>query len=145
MSWSYDATLATEMDRVRFLIRDTDTDRQLFQDEEIDWLLTTEDNIYKAAATLCDQLVASRSGVSSKKISEFSITYDTKVYQQLAASLRARGGFNEMPYAGGISIADKAIMQDDSDALQPKIKRRLHDYPSAFEAGNTSDDPLRET
>lgn len=145
MSWSYDAALGTDMDRVRFLIRDTDTSRQLFQDEEIDWTLTTEDNVFKAAAVLCDQLVANRSGVSSKKISEFSITYDTKVYQQLAMSLRARGGYNEMPYAAGISVADKSIMQTDTDAVQPKVKRRLHDYPSTFEAGNTNDDPLRET
>lgn len=141
MAWSYDAALGTDKDRVRFLVQDNMTGRQLFQDEEIDWVLTTEDNIYTAAASLCDMLISRASGVKSKKISEFTITYDLKVYQTLAASLRAKGAYNQVPYAGGISQADKRSQQSDNDAVKPKVARRLHDYPGTFEASGTSDDP----
>lgn len=144
MAWSYDAALGTDVDRVRFLVQDNNSAKQLFQDEEIDWVLSNEDNIYTAAATLCDQLVTRAGGVKSKKISEFTITYDLSVYRSLAMSLRARGAYNQVPYAGGISELDKTKLQDDPDAVQPKFSRRLHDNPEAPEPGITSDDPLRQ-
>lgn len=39
MTWSYDPTLATDLAKVRFEIQDTDTNDQLFSDEEITALL----------------------------------------------------------------------------------------------------------
>lgn len=144
MAWTYDAALGTDKDRVRFLIQDNNSARQLFQDEEIDWVLSAEDNMFTAAATLCEQLVTRAAGVKSKKISEFTIVYDTSVYRELASSLRARGAFNQVPYAGGISTADKTAQQNDPDWVQPKMSRRLHDNPETVETGPTSDDPLRQ-
>ncbi len=39
MSWSYDITLGSAKDRIRFLIGDTDEAEALFSDEEIDAVL----------------------------------------------------------------------------------------------------------
>ena len=43
---------------VRFLIHDTDPSRAKFLDEEIDWVLTQEDNVYAAACRCIDTLLA---------------------------------------------------------------------------------------
>lgn len=129
--WTYNTNLQAEKDQVRFLVHDTDTSRQLFQDEEIKWVLTQEANVYTTAAMLCENLVAKNGGVKSKKISELSITYDPVFYMTMAANLRARGAGHQVPYAGGISVSDKLAVQADTDATTSAIVRGLEDNPAA--------------
>lgn len=125
-TWNYSGDPSTsEKDAVRFLIQDTNTSKQLFQDSEIYWTLTQEMNIYTAAAALCDVLVAKAGGVKGKKISEFAIQYDPMFYRTLAGTLRARGAGHQLPYAGGISIADKQAQQGDPDWVAPSFARGL--------------------
>jgi hypothetical protein len=144
MAWSYDATLFASANvgfypgsfvgtryQIRLWIQDNDTNRQLFQDEEIDWQQAQEANAYIAAASLCDVLVTRARGVKSKRISEFAITYDPELYRALGAALRARGAGYQAPYAGGISIADKQAQRDDADWVPPSISRGVGDDPGA--------------
>ena len=142
MPWSYDSNLKAEKDQVRFLIRDTNSAGQLFQDEEIKWMIANEQNIYMAAAQLCDNLVVKAGNVRSKKISEFSITYDSHFYKSLAGSLRARGCNYQTPYAGGISMADKLAVQQDSDWVTPAISRDLDRNPTAPTPQTPPSNPL---
>lgn len=145
MSWEYSAALETEKDQVRFLIQDTDTNRQLFQDEEILWVIDHEANVYKAAAALCDSLVIKANrGIRSKAISGLRVTYDTTFYMTLAGQLRARGMGNEVPYAGGISVADKQRLQQDVDIVQPAIVRNLDDNPQAPGRANPPINPVTD-
>lgn len=140
MAWTYDPTQFAsaaagtypgstigERNQIRFLIQDTQTLRQLMQDEEIDWQQTKEANGFFAAAACCEQLVARAGGVTSKTVGPFSLGYDPMVYRGLAASLRARGCGHQVPYAGGISIADKTAQQDNADAVQPAFFRGIFD------------------
>jgi hypothetical protein len=163
-SWTYDTTKLTSTDagyftgstigvryQIRLLIQDTNSARQLFQDQEIDWIQTQEMNAYTAAAALCDTLVAKAGGVKAKKISELAIQYDPVFYRQLAGTLRARGSGYQIPYAGGISIADKQAQQGDADWVQPAISRGLDNNPIAPEPANppqggsgTNGNPLTE-
>lgn len=142
--WSYDATnlgsttvgyygTVTQGQRwnVRLLILDTDTNRQLFQDEEIDWQLTQEMNVYATAASLCDILVARARGVRGKKVGGLNIQYDPIFYRELAGRLRARGAGYQIPYAGGISVSDKLAATSDTDAVQPAFARGIEDNPWA--------------
>ena len=138
----YTGSTAGERWQIRLLIQDTNTARQLFQDEEIDWQQTKEANIYMAAAALCDVLVAKAGGVKSKKISEFAISYDPRYYQSLAAQLRARGFGHQVPYAGGISIADKLAQQSDPDWVPPAIPRGLDNNPAAPAPATPNTNPL---
>ena len=155
MTWTYDSaafdstTVGTytgskkgERWQVRLLIQDTDTIRQLFQDAEIDWQLTKEANVYMTAAMLCDILVAKAGNVKSKRISELVISYSASFYRSLAGELRARGSGHQVPYAGGISIADKDALRDDSDWVPPAIPRKLDDNPAAPVPGAPSTNPL---
>lgn len=132
MSWSYsgDPNGSTK-DAVRFLIQDTNTRRQLVQDEEIEYAINKEMNEFMAAALICKTLVIKAGGVRRKRISDFDISYDPEMYRILANQLEARGMTYQTPYAGGISVSDKLAQQSDTDAVSPKISIGLDDNPAA--------------
>lgn len=131
MAWSYNSDLSLEKDQVRFLIQDRTSTRPFFQDEEIEWMLTQEHNIYMAAAMLCDTLVARSGGVKWKQVSQLGIEYNVDFFRGLAATFRARGLAHQIPYAGGISSSDKLSVQGDSDWIRPVFSKDLGDNPEA--------------
>lgn len=131
MAWSYDSNLVFEKDQVRFLIQDRTSTRPFFQDEEIEWVLTQEHNIYMAAAVLCETLVARSGGVKWKQIDDLGIEYNTDFFRGLATSLRARGLSHQLPYAGGISASDKLSVSGETDWIRPVFSRDLGDNPDA--------------
>lgn len=129
MSWTYSNDFTTTKDQVRFLIQDTNTSRQLVTDEEIEWLVSTEANVYTAAAMACETLVTKAGSIKSKWVGDLRIVYDASYYRNLAMSLRARGSSHQVPFAGGISISDKQTQENDSDAVQPRAFRTELDNP----------------
>ncbi len=150
MAWTYDDTkfndatasptyppaTVGQLMQVRLLIQDTNTARQLFQDNEIYFTITKQANVFMSAAVLCDSLVAKGGSIESKKVGELAITYNVKFYQSLAGSLRAQGSGHQVPYAGGISVADKIAQQSDTDWVTPAIVRGLDNNPQAPNPGN---------
>jgi len=140
--WSYDPGMGTDKDKVRFLVQDTNTNKQLFQDQEIIWVISTEDNIYTAAAMLCDQLVTKAGGVSKKTIGDLSISYNPAFYRTLGGQLRARGAGNQVPYAGGISVGDKEAQAEDIASTSPSIVRNLDNNLAAPGPALPSNNPL---
>lgn len=131
MAWTYSSDFTTTRDQVRFLIQDTQTARQLVSDAEIAWVVSTEANVYMAAALLCDALVAKAGNIKTKVVGDLRLTYDPSYYRGLAAALRARGAGHQVPFAGGISISDKLEQQSDTDAVQPRAFRTELDNPRA--------------
>lgn len=140
----YSGVTVGQRNQVRMWIQDTNVNRQLFQDEEVDWSLKTEANVYTAAAALCDILVtqAGGGGVKSKKIGELAITYDVQFYVTRGTMLRSRGCGHQIPYAGGISASDKATQQADTDWVQPSTMRKLGENPAAPSPSIPSNNPL---
>lgn len=117
--------------QMRLLIRDTNDLRPLFYDEELDWFQTQEDNVYAAAAAAAEQLVIQGGGVGTRKVGDLTVSYDVSIYRSLAGRLRARASSNQMPYCGGISIADKLAQRADADAVRPVFTVGIHDNPGA--------------
>lgn len=75
MAWSYSGNPgANNRDSVRFLLGDTDdTDEQL-QDEEVDWLLSTNnDDVYEAAIDGAMSLVAKYSRMVNRTVGDLSV------------------------------------------------------------------------
>ena len=137
MPWSYskDPT-ASDLDAVRFLIQDTDTNRQLTTDEEILWAISQEDNIYMAAAAVADAIGSRSANVKRKKVGNLEIEYDAEHWKKMAARLRNRGCAYKKPSAGGISIADKDVLENNTDWPTPDFQKGMFDNPS-------DDDPLK--
>jgi hypothetical protein len=98
---TYEPALPADRDWVRHLIRDTDTTAPMFQDEEIDAVvsatLTTISSPaarYFAAATLLatlhTQWMSRGKGIASKKTSKFAITYGTGIGINVDAAVQLR-------------------------------------------------------
>lgn len=144
MSWTYDVTKLTSADQgtlvgsmigvryqIRLLLQDNNTNRQLLQDEEIDWFQTQEMNVYMAAAKCCSTLIARFGNVSSKRVGDLGLTFDPKFYEGLRLRLEARGLTYQVPYAGGVSISDKNAQQSNIDAVLPRFFVGFGDNPQS--------------
>src|ERR1041385_1358437 len=99
MSWTYDAALSTNRDKVRLMIGDTDTNNQQLSDAEIAFFLTQEPRLEFAAAEACQALIAKYARYDSDLASSI-----VSRFRDLARDLRTRGQLGVMkPYAGGVS------------------------------------------
>lgn len=148
MSWTYDATKLQDGGRgtfdgstiglryqIRLLVQDVNTNRQLMQDEEIDWFQTQEMNAYMAASKVCFSLIARYGNVQSKRVGDLGLTYSPKYYEDLGYRLQARGLTYQMPYVGGTSITDKLAEQANVDAVVPRFFVGFGDNPFASQPG----------
>lgn len=83
----------TPKDAVRFLVQDTDmvtAGAVRLQDEEINWVLTQQTNVFLAAAECCDIIAAYWAKIQNTRIGPLNIQRGQAVpfYQALAESLR---------------------------------------------------------
>jgi len=128
-------------DQVRFLMQDTNANRQLVFDEEIDWVQSQEANAYMMAARCIEIFIIRNFGQNKKKVGDLELGYDLRFFKSLAADLRARGMTYQVPYVGGISIADKIAQENDPDWVAPRIGMTTFDNPGAEQPGTiTSND-----
>ena len=132
MTWTYSGDPASsDRDEVRFLVGDTDTNDQLVTDEEIAYAVANEGNNYLAAAEICRAIAAKFAKLVDKSVGDLRIAYNQRqqAYKDLMKMLTTRGNRSAAtPYAGGISISDKDTVEDNTDRVQPGIKRNLHDH-----------------
>lgn len=126
--WTYVPTLPTTRDKVRFFIGDNDDQNKIFDDGEIDAMLSLESNIYLAAALLADQLAARYASEANVSVDGLSVSSSNKTekYRTLAAQLRERaistGGGIGMPFVGGISLSTMQSVDQDTDRNPSKFK-----------------------
>ena len=131
MSWTYGGDpAANARDAIRFLIGDTDTTDQLLSDEEIAWVnseasgtSTGTTALYDAAYRCCLTVASKLAREADKQIGDLSVSMSqrAKAYREQAASLKAlsgREGGVPIPYAGGITISDKDIDEENSDIFR---------------------------
>ncbi len=95
MTWTYVGPATADRDKVRFLIQDVDTTRQLLSDEEIAYLLAEWNDTYEAAANAAEILGAKFSGKAdySKSVGDLSLnetfSSQSQGYKELAKTIRA--------------------------------------------------------
>ena len=134
MAWSYsgDPTVSTK-DEVRFLIGDTDTTDQQFQDTEITYAITTYDTALGAAVYCCLALAAKYARYVDKAVGDLRISFSQRVkqYRDLAAKYQAEAGSSDVQiYAGGQSVSDKQTEELDTDRVNPSFKIGQMDNPN---------------
>lgn len=77
MTWTYSGNPgASDLDEVRFLIQDTNTNDQLLSNEEINYLLAAYGDPYSAAVAAVVSLIgtAARQEEESKKVADLSLS-----------------------------------------------------------------------
>jgi Rod binding domain-containing protein len=129
MAWTYDAALATDKDRVRFLCGDTDGADPQAHDEEIAFALSSEGGLYGAAAAVCEHLAARYARQAAKSAGEFQIALNQKHQQFLstARQLRSRAASHAVPTAGGLSVSAKQALDANPDRTAPSFWRGMHE------------------
>ena len=137
MVWSYSGSPgAHNRDLVRFLVQDTLEDEQLVTDEEIDYVLTQFADARQAAAQVADVIARGFARQANTKTPELSVDFTAraKEYRSLAVALRRESAeLGAIPYAGGISTADKDAQEALTDRVQPAFTTTLHMVPGATE------------
>lgn len=143
MSWTYtpSALATTPLYQVRLLIGDTiQADPQL-QDEEISFLLTMRSSVYGTAAECCRSIASQFSRKADSVQGQLHTVYSAqaKAYAARATDFETRSAAlgGAMPYAGGLSLADKDNQLEDSDRVEPQFTIGLEDnYLPVSPAGN---------
>lgn len=124
MTFTYDGAIATNRDKVRLLIQDTDSDDPLFTDEELCFLEGehgSATDIYSTALAAIDiAVVGLTRKAESKSVGPLSLSYGDRARRLSEArerieALKRRKTGAPTPYAGGISVADKEIDEANSD------------------------------
>lgn len=131
MTWTYSGNPASSArDAIRFLIGDTDTTDQLVSDEEIAWVNTEASGtstattaLYDAASRCCLTIASKLARQADKSIGDLSVSLSQRstAYKAMAMEMKglaARSGNVPIPYAGGITISDKDIDQENSDIFR---------------------------
>ena len=144
MSWSYNpadlgtTTASGRLNSVRLLIGDTDTTDQIMQDEEIIFaLVQTTDNVYYAGSWACHMIASKYSRLVDLKIEGSSTNYSelSKQYITMSDHLNDLGkrtnGRSLGVSAGGISITDMQVAQDDTDRVDPAFRTQQFDNKMA--------------
>jgi hypothetical protein len=134
MVWSYAAPGISDKDTVRFFVQDTLEDEQLVQDEEIEWVLTQFADVRQAAAQVAETIARLFARQANTKTPELSVDFAerAKQYRALAYQLRQESAaLGAIPYAGGISVSDKAIDDENTDRVTPAFTTALHDLRHA--------------
>lgn len=115
-SFTYDPS--TSAGRVRLLATDTDAERPIFDDDEIDAFLALEESVFPAAA-LALETIAANEALVQKRIKVLDLSTDgpavAKALMERARELRAREAADEIVFA----VADQA-----DDFLQRREKAR---------------------
>ena len=141
MTFSYQAQpLTREIDAVRVEIGDTLEREHLVEDEEIEYALSKEGSVLRAAARICEQLAARFAPKDSIRVSTVAaskLTVTSK-YLTLAGILRRKAvsaGSFIMP---SLSQADKDANALDGDIPQPSFYRGIHKNTSGDEEDSLS-------
>lgn len=123
MTWSYQDTMPTDKDKVRFYVGDTVSTSQKLSDQEINFALTEAGSPRLAAALCCDRLAAQFTALVDTTVGTLRIAHSNKAaqYQKMAATLRARGAVMALPTAGGVFVDDKSATQQDDSLVQPSF------------------------
>lgn len=135
MTFSYDASLSTDADKVRFHLGQTDSASSIIGDEEIRAVLADETNIYLAAAVIADAIAGRYSLNQNIRIDSFSVDFQgrAEAFRSLAVRLRAQaktasGGLGS-PFVGGVSISEMNSVRDDPDRNPSRFEMETTTFP----------------
>lgn len=138
MTFSYDTSLSTDRDKVRFRIGDTDSNRELLSNEEINAVLTAKPAVMPASLECVDAILAkiardvdrNAAGITSSRAQAFNHYLELKKRLQQEMLTEA-----EM-FVGGLSKAAKQTFEEDSDFVKPSFDIGQFDNPEAGDANN---------
>jgi hypothetical protein len=127
MTFTYDAEALNDVGRIRLEIGDTDSLRQLLQDEEIEQVIT-EQSSFKAQCAACCRLIVSIFAGKPQSISLGDGFKETSTemynrYLEMAKRYEAQGS---APWSSAIDVATKESYTADTSTMQPNFRLGMH-------------------
>lgn len=128
----------SDKDAIRFYIGDT-TDPFLYQDEEIDFLVTSEGGAPQAAVRALYGLATRFAGQADKAVGDLRISYGARAtaFLAMAKELRKRT-IVPVPWISGVSISEKFAVESDPDRVPSHVRVGQDDYAGPL---SQRDDP----
>lgn len=120
---------SSQKDEVRFLVGDTNADAPLISDDEIKYLLSQAGSPVNAAIQAAYSLVAKFSRSCDETVGAVSKSYGQRAesFRKLAKDLQKQQAIDGcIPYAGGISLAEKVAAENNTDRVDNFFYRDLH-------------------
>ena len=146
MAFTYDpsdldtSTSSGRLNTVRLLVGDTDSADIQTQDSEIQFALSQHsDNVYSAGEFICKIIAAKYSRLVTTQLDgvlQSNYSDLAKQYSSLASTIKdmgvsASGGLGMG--AGGISITEMTLAEQDSNRVKPAFKIGQFDNPSPYD------------
>lgn len=125
MTWSYDDSLPTDRDKVRFRIGDTDSEEELLSNETLDALLVIRDDVVLASIDAVQAILAK----FAREIDRQALglggprSQKTTHYENLLKVLRAEADKGSTGvFYGGATIAEKDAALADTTKPRPPFR-----------------------
>lgn len=126
MSFSYDSSdLATELNRIRFELGDTDENDHFLEDEEIIYVENLYDSFNVRMIHLIRVIKTILGRIPKNKIEGYSEDYTNAI--KFFDKLEKKLGTGSYPWSSSLVQDNKDTYQEDTDLVQPKFKKGIHD------------------
>lgn len=136
MAWSYSGNPASSnLDAVRFLVGDTDTNDQLLSNEEINYMVLTHGNVRRAASESARAIAAKFARLMNRSIGGLAADFSAKYrqYLELADNLLEKDELSPVsPFISGFSRSAKEAEELDTDRETTFGRKGQHDNPRAY-------------
>ncbi len=130
MGFTFDPALATDKDKVRFKIGDTEDTAPAVEDETITALLSGGSSVLSASIDITRALIAKYSRLVDKEIGPLRIDHSDRVknYQRLLNELQEERDRDQTPgvYAGGYLKSVRDANDEDDDVIQLLVEIDMH-------------------
>jgi len=137
VSHSYTPGAADDLNDIRAVIGDTDSslpDSERLEDQEIARFLTLAGSKGPATAAAAKALAAKLSRrATEKSVGSLRLVYTQRIdaLWKLVRDLELIAAGVAVPYSGGATISDRAVVEGDTDRVQPAFTRGMMDNPRA--------------
>ena len=147
MSFSFDETLSSRRDEVRFYIGDADSHQQLLSNEEVSACIAQANGkLWRACYYACLAISAKNARRARVYVQGQSANQEQvwRAYRTLAIDFLHKARTQASLFSGGISVSKKEEFKDDSDLTKPGIRVGMTDAvdESVHRTTNTYRDEL---
>jgi hypothetical protein len=126
---------ASDVDAVRFLVGDTNSDRPLLDDREVEWAITQYPDRNLAAASLAEHLFGVFASKGDFKVGPVNKSYSkvADLFKQKADQLRAEACKGAIPSFPATHFSTKRVLEQNADLTRPQILVGISDNPFALQ------------
>ncbi len=120
----------SDRDAVRFVLGDTDKERRLLDDREVEYAIAEKGSVSSAAVFLAQALANRFAGLADIKVGPISKSYSkvADMYRKIVDDLKESACLEVEAAFPAISIDKKCALYEDDDYMAPSFYRGMSDH-----------------